>query len=292
MFFYRRKIFSYHFKYETLIKKIKPLQVHLHNMENNDKRTSLSASRKGSMTVEATVILPVLLCAFMGILLLAKVFMINQEMDTALLETARQVARKEYLFSEKGNEGASIVLVRILFQRNKKQGDAGKGITVKGLNFYGSEYREQSKEIYLKANYKIRIPLLLLGTWQIPVSTEISQKAWNGYAPSSGESSSASEEYVYVTEDGEVYHQDGQCYHLHITIHETDKVDKYYDGKTAYKPCEYCIHKADGRSSLLYIPEKGDCYHSNPLCGSLTRTVRYIKKEEAAVMRPCSHCCK
>lgn len=289
MFFYRRKNF-FCFTHETLIKKFKPLQVHLHSKK--DKRTSLSASQQGSMTIEATVVLPVLLCALIGILLFAKVLIINQEMESALLETARQMARKEYLFSEKGGEGASLVLTRSLFQKNKKQGDAAKGISVSGCNFLGSEYDEQSKEIHLKVNYKIKIPLLLLGTWQIPVSTGISQKAWNGYAPALGESSSGSQEYVYVTADGEVYHKDGQCYHLHVTVHETSNVDEYYDGKTVYKPCEHCIHKGDKRSSLLYIPEEGDCYHSDPSCGSLTRTVRYVKKEESAGMKPCSHCCK
>lgn len=291
MSFYRKKLFFY-FNNEILTKTIKPLQVHLHSIKKNNKRTSLSASQQGSMTVEATVVLPILLCAFIGILLFAKVLMVNQEMETALLETARQLARKEYIFSEKGKEGASIALVNTFFQKNRKQGDAGKGISIRGLNFHGSKYEEQSKEIHLKVNYRIKVPLLLFGTWQIPICTEISQKAWDGYAPALGEESIHSQEYVYVTTDGEVYHQDGQCYHLHITVHETEDVDKYYDGKTVYRPCEYCIHKKDEKSVVLYIPEEGDCYHSDPSCGSLTRTVRYVNKKEIAGMRPCSNCCK
>lgn len=289
MFFYLRRIL---FRFRKIInKKQIPLQVRQHNIKKQDKRTSLSASQEGSMTVEAAVVLPVLLCALMGILLLAKVMIINQEMEAALLETGRQITRKECLLSQKGKEGAGIALAGILFQNNQKQGDGGLGVSVSGLNFIGSEYKEESKEIYLKMNYKVRVPLLLLGTWKLPFSTGIVQKAWNGYAPASGEFNASNQEYVYITEDGEVYHKDGQCYHLHITVHETEDVDDYYDGKTAYRPCEYCIHRQNKKAAVLYIPEEGDCYHSDPACGGLTRTVRYVKKEDAAGMRPCSHCC-
>ena len=289
MFFYQRKISRRKQKYDSN-KNIIPLQVLLHNIKRTDKRTSLSASREGSMTVEAAMVLPVLLCAFMGILLLAKVFLINYEMETALLETGRQLARKEYLFSKKEKEGASVSLARILFQNNKKRGDAGWGVSVSGISFYGSEYEESSREIHLKLSYKIRIPLLLMGSWQIRMNREIVQKAWNGYAPLPGEQSSKNQDFVYITTDGEVYHKDGQCYHLHITVHETEGVEDYYNGKTGYRPCEYCISKGEGKAAVLYIPEEGDCYHDDPSCGGLTRTVRYVKKEEAAGMRACSHC--
>lgn len=290
MFFYRKKVRNVQRNQKN--KKIIPLQVHQHNIKKRDKRTSLSASQRGSITVEAAVVLPVLLCALIGILFLAKVLVVNQEMETALLETARQVARKEALFSEKEREGTGISFAGSLFQKNRKQGDVSRGLTVTGVSFFGSEYRKESKEIKLYLTYKIKVPMLLLGNRQIRIRTGICQKAWNGYAPASGEENSQNQEYLYVTTDGEVYHKDGQCYHLHINIRETKEVDVYYNGQTSYRPCRYCIRKGEGRASALYIPSEGDCYHSDPSCSGLTRTVRYVKKEEAEGMRPCSHCCR
>ena len=57
-----------------------PLRVHLHcKKTKKGKRTSLFASQSGSMTVEAALVLPLLLCVFFGILLWAKVLVLNQE---------------------------------------------------------------------------------------------------------------------------------------------------------------------------------------------------------------------
>lgn len=284
MFFYYRE------KTDIQYQQKNPLQVQLHYKLQVYKRTSLFASNRGSMTVEAAVILPVLICALMGILLWGKVFLVNQTMETALLETGRQLARKEYMLSDQGTEGSSIYTARVCFQKNQKQGNAAGGVEITGLNFVGSEYDKQTKEIHLRIQYKVRIPLFLLGTWQIRIKGGINQKAWNGYAPSDGRGTTGNQDYVYVTEDGNVYHQDGQCYHLHITVHETEDVTPYYNGKTKYRPCEHCINKKDGRTDTLYIPEEGDCYHSDPSCSGLTRTVHYVKKDEIGTMRPCSHC--
>lgn len=288
MFFYRCK------EIDLQQKQKNPLQVQLHYKFRIHKRTSLFASgrvrNRGSMTVEAAVILPLFICALMGIIIWAKVFIANQTMETALLETGRQLARKESIQSSQGTEGNSIYMARALFQKNQKQGNASGGVELSGLNFLGSEYDTQTKEIRLRIQYKIRIPLFLLGTWQLRIKGGINQKAWNGYAPSGGQEPAQNQDYVYVTENGEVYHRDGQCYHLHITIHETKDVMPYYNGKTGYRPCEYCIQKKEGKADILYIPEEGDCYHSDPSCSSLTRTVHYVKKNETGTMRPCSHC--
>ncbi|MDO4553948.1 MAG: pilus assembly protein [Lachnospiraceae bacterium] len=242
------------------------------------------------MTIEAAIVLPLLLCAFMGILMWAQVMMADQEMQTALLETGRQLARKEYLLSEKGQEGASVKVSGVLFRQIQRQENGASAKFVSGISLAGSEYRESSKELYLHLQYKVKINTLLLGNWQLRLRGGLIQKAWNGYAPAEGETTDKGSDYVYVTEDGEVYHTDGQCYHLHVTISETTDVDPYYDGKTSYRPCEHCIHKGDGRAGVLYIPKEGDCYHTDPSCSGLTRTVHYVKKEEIGDLRPCSHC--
>ena len=267
-----------------------PLRVHLHcKKTKKGKRTSLFASQSGSMTVEAALVLPLLLCVFFGILLWAKVLVLNQEVETSLLETGRRLAREEYLYSREEKEGASVGHAALIFQTVRKQGDAGEGLSISELYFGGSGYQTDSKEIQLMVRYAIKIPTILFGTWKIRLRSGIIQKAWNGYAPAKGEEKTGDRSYVYVTEDGSVYHEDSQCYHLHITIQPTEQVDAYYEGKTKYRPCEHCIEKSV-RAGTLYIPEEGDCYHSDPSCSGLTRTVHYVKKEDAGDKVPCSHC--
>lgn len=268
-----------------------PLQVHSHTSvicPLAEKRTSQSASYEGSMTVEASIVLPILLTAFVGLLMWGKIFVLSQEVDMALLETARQIARKEYLFTAKEEEGSSIFLTRTLFTNVRKEGDFTEGVEVSAFDFSESEYIEETGEVSLVVKYRVKIPLLLLGTWKVSLQSAVRQKAWNGYRPSISEQLQESD-YVYITEDGEVYHKDSQCYHLHVTIHEVYNVDAYYDGKTSYDACSFCVEK-DNRKKELFITDEGDCYHEDISCSGLTRRVRVVKLEEGIGRRPCKEC--
>ena len=276
-----------------------PLRVQLHTYRYlrryKEKRTSQSASLKetlcsedGSVTLETAMIIPLLLCVLIGILLWGKVFLIHQEIETALLESARQLARQEGILTMQDQEGTGILGVSILFSGNRKQGNKIGGVEVSSVSFLGSEYREATKELFLKAEYSVKIPILLLGTWKIPFKTSIVQKAWNGYVPNllQGENS----QYVYITEHGRSYHRASQCYHLHVTIEEVQDTEIYYNGGTAYRPCEFCV-SGEGRERSLYISEDGECYHEELSCGGLTRTVRYVEIGQAAGRSPCADCC-
>lgn len=268
-----------------------PLRVHSHTVMKYSKRTSQSASDRGSMTIEAAMLLPILLCAFMGIVMLGKVFFLSRGMDTALLETARQIARKEHLLTMEEKEGTGILLAPAIFSKVKNQGDVGTGLEVSSLNFYGSDYEKDSKEIYLTVQYKVKIPMMLLGTWQISLRNSVRQKVWNGYAPLSWEKKEGIGDYVFVTEDGEAYHIDSQCYHLHISVKAVKNTDEYYDGKTRFRPCEYCV-EGQGRKNVLYIPKEGECYHEALDCSGLTRRVSCVAREKIEGRIPCADCCK
>ena len=210
------------------------------------------------MTIEASFVLPLLLCAFMGIVMLGKLFLVSQGMDMALLETARQIARKEHVLTAHGQEGEGIFLAPAIFQKVKDQGDGTTGLEVTGVSFTGSKYLASSKELLLSVTYKV------------------GKK--NG-------------DYVYITEDGEAYHEDGQCYHLHISVKAVNNTKKYYDGDTALRPCEYCV-EGTKRKTVLYIPREGECYHEAIDCSGLTRRVTSVARSETEGRIPCEDCCK
>lgn len=276
-----------------IVFQLKPLQVRSHTIRRNrckygEKRTSQSASMEGTMTVEASLVLPLLLCALVGLLLWGKIFILQQEVETALLETARQLGKKEYLYTTRGQEGSSLYLGRTLFLKQKQQEDFTKELTVSSYSFLGSRYRKNTGEVDLRVDYKVTVPMLLLGTWKVPLQARVCQKAWNGYYPTAAERN-AVDGYVYITEDGEVYHRDSQCYHLHITIKEIRQVDAYYKGETPYDACSFCVEKGE-KKKKLYITEDGDCYHEDSSCSGLTRRVHVVTLEEGSTRRPCKDC--
>ena len=59
------------------------------------------------------------------------------------------------------------------------------------------------------------------------------------------------------------------------------------DGKK-YTACERCAR--NGPAALVYITKSGNRYHNEENCPGLKRTVRLIKLSEAAGFRPCSAC--
>lgn len=267
---------------------IYPLRVHQRTHTLRRKRTSQSASEEGSMTVEAALVIPLLLCAFLGILLWGKVFLIHQDIESALMETARQIARQEALLTMQEKEGTGMLSASFLFSQNCHQSEERHGLEVSSVSLLQSEYRKGTKEVFLNASYTIKIPIPLLGTWRVKRNTSIVQKAWNGYADClSG--TDLQEQYVYITEHGTSYHRDSQCYHLHVTIEEVSNTGDYYGGRTSYRPCEFCI-SGENKKSVLYICEDGECYHEDLSCGGLTRTVRYVKMSQIGGRKACADC--
>lgn len=271
------------------IEKSYPLRVQRAHIDDMQwKRTSQSASEDGSVTVEAAIVIPLLLCAFMAVIMWGRVFLLQQEMETALLETAKQIARQEALLTSQEKEGIGILSAGILLGRNREQGDDSYGLEVSTVNLIKSVYRQETKEVCLVAEYRVKMPVLLFGTWSLPLRTSVTQKAWNGYAPASGEEG-RSGEYVYITEHGVTYHTDGQCYHLHVTVNSTEEVEQYYEGETSYRSCEFCVTGQE-RQNILFIAEDGECYHEDLACSGLTRTVHYVPIEEVGGRRLCADC--
>ena len=120
----------------------------------------------------------------------------------------------------------------------------------------------------------------------------MSYRKWNGYDVCGGWSEADSEEYVYITPNGSVYHRSLNCSHLNISIKSIEasqlSVCRNKYGKI-YKPCEKCQAVSAG---LLFITEEGDKYHSSASCSGLKRTVKTIKLSQAGGRPPCSDCAK
>ena len=57
---------------------------------------------------------------------------------------------------------------------------------------------------------------------------------WNGYAIPGTEND---EEYVYVTEDSEVYHRSRECTHLRLSVRRVEAAEI----PKGYHPCEKCM---------------------------------------------------
>ena len=116
--------------------------------------------------------------------------------------------------------------------------------------------------------------------------------AWTGCSGSDEKTEAAqnSREYVYLTENQEVYHTHADCTHLNLCIMRTDmsaigRMRNQYGSR--YKPCPGF---PAGYSGDVYITAKGDYYYPSTDYGSLTRHVRIASLDDHTDLCLCSRC--
>ena len=154
-----------------------------------------------------------------------------------------------------------------------------------GILLLGSEFPDENGDILLRVTYTIEIdtPMLPALTWVM--QEEIHQKPYLGHdEDGEGGDEDDEDEYVYVTDNREVYHIRRNCTHLTLKIRPGTKQEALAAG---YHSCEYC--GKDAGNAVLICPE-GEAYHSKSSCRGLRRTVHRVKKSEVAGLPPCSRC--
>lgn len=156
-----------------------------------------------------------------------------------------------------------------------------EGIDMSGSVLDDPEYRK----LIIKCDL---IPFgRVFGALSVPFERKCLVHVWNGY----GRGYYPDDDYVFITQDSEVYHRDRNCTHIRLSIRETDPdslPDLRNEYGSRYRPCEFCHSRLS--DVKLYITSDGDRYHNTITCSALKRTVRAIRMSEAKGRRPCSRC--
>ena len=242
----------------------------------------LKAYKKGSLTIEAAMILPLFMSGMLALVSILFMYLAGQRMQALLINTAEELAvrcsdgHNEALSDIRDEYAKSIPAEDLRFIR-----DGSDGIDMTASNLDDSEYIE----LCVRCEF---VPLSgFFDMITVPYGRRCLAHIWcgyeNGYFPD--------EEYVYITNDSEVYHSDRECSHIRLTVKQTtpDRLGSLRnDNGSRYRPCEIC--HARPSDATLYITPEGDRYHNSITCSGLKRTVYTIKKSETGGRRPCSRC--
>ena len=119
---------------------------------------------------------------------------------------------------------------------------------------------------------------------------------WNGYDNSKGFLSEEDPAYVYVTEEGSVYHRRRDCSHLNVTIKSIPPgkmgAQRSEDG-SRYYACPICtkgMKKSDLSKMTLYVASYGIKYHVRLTCPNIKRTVYVVPFSQVNGKPACSEC--
>ncbi len=117
-------------------------------------------------------------------------------------------------------------------------------------------------------------------------------RAWTG-RDGAYEGGADSLTYVYVAENGSVYHTSSACTHIDLSIHTAlaSEVGDLRNGSGGrYTACEICLKDEAESGDVLYITNEGDRYHGSLACSGLKRTVRMVEISKISGLRECSRC--
>lgn len=255
------------------------------------------ACQKGSFTVEAAIVLPLLACFFSALMFFFQVMQIQLSVQAALEQTGRSLAilsvgecmnSEEQMTDITYLSFAKTALYVELHEVEEIERYVSGGAL--GISLLTSDM--DGDAIELIANYKVQFPLVLLGKKVFFINQRAYFRKWTGWHAM--DVNHAEEIVVYVTQNGEVYHMRKSCPYLSLSIQKIEKakipVLRNKDG-AKYKECKSC-KREESISMSVYITNYGERYHYDMNCSGLKRTIYQRKLSEVEGKEPCAKCWK
>lgn len=251
--------------------------------------------KKGSITVEAAFVLPVFLFGILGLLYIIQILSLQTSIQSALKDTANTASLYGY-FNE---EGKSSLGLQAAFELHMADKRVNKFCVQGGIiSLLGSCY--EGDDINIIADYRIRLPLPLLNLSSFRVTQSFKTRKFVGYdrrekgANSSLEGDKEKRDrYVYVAENGTVYHETKECSHLKLSIKETTRIqimELRNEAGGRYKACNLCAKTEAVNNKTLFVTTDGNKYHLSAACTGLKRTIRKVLLSSVSSFKGCSRC--
>lgn len=248
-------------------------------------KESVFASFRGSMSLEASLVIPILLMFLMSILLSVEMV----RLQSNVIEALHQGASVAF---EKGNTCDAIEVARSFVEGKSRPYVVLKNQGV-GLQLKDESSVEIDGYIRLEATYEMLPFVRWIPLGNLKTEDQIVAYSFVGYLGNSHiRQKETEDEYVFVTETGTKYHVMSECSYikLHPTALDYSLLKKERNNSGGrYYPCERC---RPSRSGIIYITKDGESFHSDMGCSSLKRTVSMIPLREArqSGYTACSKC--
>lgn len=220
----------------------------------------------GSITVEASFAVPIFFLVAFSFMYLFEAIFLQNDLQKGLAHAAREYAA---------------------------YGKKRSWISSEQRGYFGIQWDTDSEKKICSCTVIQSIPSLPGQFFPLRLYQQIALNNYKGKSmiPESGNGEGV---YVYVAENGTVYHRDIGCAYLRLGIKEVNMdqigiMRNRSGGK--YKACERCL---DGdkvsNHQTVYITPYGIRYHSKRDCSGLRRTIRKLELSQVSQLPPCSKC--
>ena len=270
-------------KIDSLVIKKTPL---IHSIRE---RASVFTS-KGSLTVEAALVVPIFFFAMLCLAYLLEMMAIQMCVRNALYSAGREVAQNAYVGTVVSSGELEQKIVQNIGSERLEHSIIAGG--AKGINCNKTTSNRMTNVINLCVQYKVEIPILMFRLSPITCEERLRMKGWTGY--DFGANDVTKRDAVYVTETGIVYHMDPECTYLDMSVsavNEEQIAELRNASGAIYYPCSSCEKKEES-SGIYYITLYGTRYHTSLTCKKIDRTIYSITRDEARGLGGCSKCVK
>lgn len=244
-------------------------------------------SKKGSMTLEAAVIIPVAALFLAVLLFWFRVLEIETEVYTALNYASRKTAAIRVM--SENSTGELALAEGYFFEKLAEAEYADEYLSSAQKLVILAESKVSGDYVDLIADYRIKLPISFFSLKDISIRQECKSRKWIG-----SKSEDSDDVYVYVTENGTVYHLTKSCRYLELSIQTKSRSElealRNQNGHKYYE-CERCAAKNTGQDGV-YTTDYGTAYHYSLECSGLKRTVSIVKKSDVEDKKLCSKCAK
>ncbi len=249
-----------------------------------------NAKEKGSLTVEAILVLPLCMMVIVGLMTCFPLLRLQLQLQSVLVQTVQMQAvyagtQEEGDASWLGAEGELLALCQ------KEQVDLDQ-VTAGMLGLHLFLDTEGNEVLHAILTYQFQLPFLSGRLGRVTCVQQCRCRIWNGTVYVENPDT---EHLVYYTEYGTVYHTYLDCTYLKLSIHQipvNQLPDARNEAGARYRACELC--GKDAVKDGYYITTQGDCYHTRLTCPGLSRYIKTVELETVLEqgMRECSRCAR
>ena len=273
--------------YTQLTKKICFPHKRMRKIPNPIQRASFCICCKASYTVEAAIVIPLLSMYLVTLLFFFPILEIQRAVDEALMYAGRKTAVECSVLESEEILALSAETYMLYALKDNSLVNSYLKQEMWGIQLWESSF--DGEDIVLRADYVVKLPFSFGRLGEIPLSSQNRFRKW-----SKSESGEDQGDYVYVTETGEVYHEDINCRSIRLSVKscatETVSSLRGKDGQRYYE-CNECQWISE-KKERVYYTDYGTLYHKDIGCSAIKRMVEKIKLEEIEGKRPCKFCCE
>lgn len=274
---------------------------------------------KASLTVEASIVLPIFLSVMMALMSFFEVLQVQTRIQQGMKEAVTKACGYYYLLEnpdeademggEEGEEFAALLVqggITALYLKQRLLYSVGSEFLDKswvagghdGLTILGSQFPDDQGNLDLMVTYRVQVPFLPGNAGSLVLTQRECQRVWSGNKAPSGENAGNEEEtkedvLVYITETGSVYHTSLDCSYLKLSVQQirhNEVINYRSEDGSKYYACDRC--EKGGSGFWVYITSSGNRFHTDPNCSALRRNVQTVWLSEVQDRHCCSRCAK